>query len=45
MKSPDDISPLYACIMAFSAATLVKKDTGKVYESVYMQEGHDLIFI
>ena len=45
VKSPDDISPLYACIMAFSAATLVRKDSGKVYESVYMQEGHDLIFI
>lgn len=44
VKSPDDISPLYACIMAFSAASAVKKDNGKIYESAYAQ-GTSLVFI
>ena len=43
-KSPDDIAPLFACIMAFSAATKVNKDKNKVYESVYAS-GSSLIFI
>lgn len=45
VKSPDDISPLFACIMAFAAASMIKKDTGKILPSSYMQEGHDLIFV
>lgn len=45
MKSPDDISPLFACIMAFTAATMVKKDNGKILPSSYMQKGHDLLFV
>ena len=43
-KSPDDIAPLFACIMAFSAATKVNKDKNKVYESVYAS-GSSLIFV
>ena len=35
MKSPDDISPLFACIMAFSAATAIKTESKKVYASAY----------
>lgn len=35
MKSPDDISPLFACIMAFSAATAIKTDSKKIYASAY----------
>ena len=42
-KSPDDIAPLFACIMAFTAAT--RPDTGrKLYESSYANGG-SLIFI
>lgn len=44
VKSPDDISPLFACIMAFSAATMVKKDGGKILPSSYMN-GNELVFI
>jgi hypothetical protein len=44
VKSPDDIAPLFACVMAFTAASAVKKDDGKIYESSYMA-GHDLLFI
>lgn len=44
LKSPDDIAPLFACIMAFSAATMVSKDKTKIYESAYAQ-GAELIFI
>lgn len=33
MKSPDDISPLYACIMAFSACTSLVKN--KMHASAY----------
>ena len=42
-KSPDDIAPLFACIMAFSAATKVNKEKSKVYESAYAG-GAELIF-
>lgn len=45
VKSPDDISPLFACIMAFSAATALQtKDNKKVYESVYSKD-YTLSFI
>lgn len=41
-KSPDDISALFACIIAFGAATQIKpKEEKKVYESVYNQENYD----
>lgn len=43
VKSPDDIAPLFACIMAFSAATRISKDNSKIYESAYAQ-GASLIF-
>lgn len=43
MKSPDDIAPLFACIMAFTAATMVSKEKNKVYESAYAN-GAGLIF-
>jgi hypothetical protein len=43
MKSPDDIAPLFACIMAFTAATMVQKEKNKVYESAYAN-GAGLIF-
>lgn len=43
IKSPDDIAPLFACVMAFSAAS---KPTaaGKIYESAY-ESGSSLTFI
>ena len=45
VKSPDDIAPLFACIMAFTAATKPDLDTGKkIYESAYA-DGAPLIFI
>lgn len=43
-KSPDDIAPLFACIMAFSAATMVNKKEPKVYESAYAN-GAKLVFV
>lgn len=43
VKSPDDIAPLFACIMAFTAATMVSKEKNKVYESAYAQ-GATLVF-
>lgn len=43
VKSPDDIAPLFACIMAF-AATTRPEQTGKIYSSVYA-EGADLVFV
>ena len=43
VKSPDDIAPLFACIMAFTAAS--KPDAAsKIYESVY-EDGLTLEFI
>ena len=44
MKSPDDIAPLFACIMAFTAATRIEKETTKIYDSVYAS-GAELMFI
>ena len=44
VKSPDDIAPLFACIMAFAAATSPKKENSKVYESAYAKGG-GLIFV
>lgn len=39
MRSPDDIGPLFACIMAYSAATLQKQpETKKIYQSVYTND-------
>jgi hypothetical protein len=43
-KSPDDIAPLCACIMAFTAATMVTKKETKIYESAYAQ-GASLMFV
>ena len=37
VKSPDDIAPLFACVMAFSGATVPQKDKKKVYESAYVK--------
>lgn len=45
IKSPDDIGPLMACAMAYSAATqIVNKKEKKIYESAYAN-GSGLIFI
>ena len=43
VKSPDDIAPLFACFVAFAAATQIQKDT-KIYESAYAS-GADVVFI
>ena len=43
VKSPDDIAPLFACVMAFSAASK-PITTGKIYESAY-ESGSSLTFI
>ena len=42
-KSPDDIAPLFACFVAFAAATSLAKEK-KVYESSYAN-GSELVFI
>ena len=42
-KSPDDIAPLFACFVAFAAASGIEKDR-KVYESAYAR-GSKLVFI
>ena len=44
MKSPDDIAPLFACIMAFTAATLVRKESTKIYASAYAA-GAPILFV
>ena len=44
VKSPDDIAPLFACIMAFSAASKPNGAEKKIYESAYAN-GASLIFI
>lgn len=44
MKSPDDIAPLFACVMAFTAATMVSKEKSKIYASAYAS-GADVIFV
>lgn len=43
VKSPDDIAPLFACVVAFSAASK-PTTTGKIYESAY-ESGSSLTFI
>ena len=43
VKSPDDIAPLFACIMAYTAATR-PVPAGKIYESSYANGG-SLTFI
>jgi len=43
-KSPDDIAPLFACIMAFTAATKITKESNKIYDSAYAREGYGLVF-
>ena len=45
LKSPDDIAPLFACIMAFSGLTKqAEAPQKKIYESVYAR-GAEVIFI
>ena len=44
VKSPDDIAPLYCCIMAFSACTRLSQKEKKIYESSYAQ-GSSLMFV
>ena len=44
VKSPDDISPLYACIMAFAAATMIQKPKSKIHESAYAS-GAPVLFV
>lgn len=44
VKSPDDIAPLFACIMAFAAATKPEGPGRKIYESAY-KDGDELVFI
>ena len=34
-KSPDDIAPLFACFVAFAAATKIQKEEKKIYASAY----------
>ena len=43
-KSPDDIAPLFACIMAYTAATVTSKKQEKIYASAYAS-GSELTFI
>ena len=44
VKSPDDIAPLYCCIMAFAACTRLSQNEKKIYESSYAQ-GSSLMFV
>lgn len=44
VKSPDDIAPLFACIMAFIASIRIEKSNSKIYESAYAG-GAELILI
>ena len=44
VKSPDDIAPLFACFVAFAAATRIDTDNAKVYESAYAQ-GASVMFV
>lgn len=44
IKSPDDIAPLFACIMAFTAASKPEGKEKKIYESAY-ESGSSLVFI
>lgn len=44
MKSPDDVAPLMAVIVAFSAATAPPPEKKKVYQSAY-NEGHSFVMV
>ncbi len=44
IKSPDDISPLMACAMAYAGATQLNKQEKKIYQSSYANGG-GLIFV
>lgn len=44
MKSPDDISPLMACAMAYAGATMIVKQEKKIYQSSYAS-GNGMVFI
>jgi hypothetical protein len=45
LKSPDDIAPLFACVMAFSAASKAElTNEKKIYESAY-ENGSSLVCI
>ena len=45
LKSPDDIAPLFACIMAFSGLTKqAEAPQKKIYESVYAK-GAEVVFV
>lgn len=39
IKSPDDISPLMACAMAYAGATMINKKEKKIYTSAYASGG------
>ena len=43
-KSPDDIAPLFACFVAFAAASAIDTKDRKVYASSYAS-GSELVFI
>jgi hypothetical protein len=43
-KSPDDIAPLFACFMAFTAATKMQKEEKKIYASAYAA-GAQVVFV
>ena len=43
-KSPDDIAPLFACFMAFTAATKIQKEEKKIYPSAYAA-GAEVVFV
>ena len=46
VKSPDDISPLFACIMAFSGLTQQEfQKEKKMYESAYAQDDYTIAFV
>jgi hypothetical protein len=44
-KSPDDIAPLFACAVAYMAATQMNTSEKKVYESAYAQADYGLAFV
>ena len=44
-KSPDDVAPLMACVMAFTAATAPAQEKKKIYGSAYNQEGHSFVMV
>ena len=44
VKSPDDIAPLFACVMAFAALSKPADTNKKIYESAY-ESGSSLTFI